>query len=160
MMSADDLAAALGGAFPLLPIDLAMLEDPSSNWDAYDERSELAALVGSTWADLPPQAISRHAPAIIYAGDRLFHELVPAFLAYSLGTTKQLDDVRFQLASQLTRREDVAYHGKFDRRLAYFTIDQRTVVRDTVAHLATRPALAEVMTPAADTCERLANLGY
>lgn len=113
----DKLEDALTSAFPLVTIDRAMIDESTARWDLYDDYADLAAFEGKTWRDLPAKLVAHHATLPIYAGDTLWRVTLPGYLRYLLHEHNQLDEVPFQLARQLTRREDPDYHPRFDRRI-------------------------------------------
>jgi hypothetical protein len=146
-----DLETALVSAFPAVTIDRTMIDEPTANWSVYDDRAELVAFEGKTWRDLPADLLVRHSVLPIYAGDTLFHATVAGYLSYLLHERSQFNDLPFQLAAQLTRKDDPASQPKFDRRIARFTPAQRAAVHDVLAHLATISPMEEAMSRALAT---------
>ncbi len=142
----DKLEDTLVSAFPPVTIDRAMLDEPTANWDSYDDddRADLVALEGKTWLDLPAAVLKRHPTLPIYAGDALFCTTLPAFLRYFLHERESFNDLPFQLAGQLTRRTDVD-NKKLDRRLLRLTTAQRAAVGEMLAYLATVAPMDEIM---------------
>lgn len=151
----DKLVEALIHAFPADVIDAATFDEPTANWLVYDDVADLRGFQGRTWRDLPAETLVRHATLPIYAGDHLFHAIVPAFLRHVLLEVRRLDELPFQLAGQLTRRDEPEHWPKFDRRAALFTATQRAAVRAVLAHLAQRPTLDEPMARAMATWSQL-----
>jgi hypothetical protein len=151
----EKLEDALTSAFPLITIDRAMIDEPSALWHVYDDYAELAALEGKTWRELPAEHLFRHPSLLVYAGEALFHAMLPAYLRYLLHERKRFNALPFQVAGQLTRNEDPQSHPKFDRRIARFTPDQRVAVRDVLALLATVYPIQEPMSSALATWNHL-----
>ena len=158
MTTIEKLEAALAAAFPAVPIDRAMIDEPTANWGVYDDPAGLAALEGKTWRELPAELLVRHPTLPIFAGDALFRATLPGYLRYLLHERRQFNDLPFQLGSQLTRGGDPALHAKFDRRIAPLDPAQRAAVRDVVAHLATVPPMQETMSRALATWDHLGDL--
>jgi hypothetical protein len=142
----EQLEDALASAFPPVPIDRAMIDEPTANWSVYDDedRADLVAFEGTTWRELPATVLKRHPTLPIYAGDALFCATLPGFLRYLLHERDSFNDLPFQLAGQLTRRTDVD-NKKLDRRLARLTTAQRAVVGGVLEHLATVAPMDEIM---------------
>jgi hypothetical protein len=153
----EKLEDALASAFPPITIDRAMIDEPTARWDLYEDYADLAAFEGKTWRELSADLIARHATLPIYAGDALWRATLPGYLRYLLHEHKRLDEVPFQLARQLTRREDPEHHPRFDRRAEAFSPAQRTAIRDVLALLATVSPLEETMSPALATWSNLAD---
>src|SRR5947208_768440 len=102
----EKLEAALTSVFPQVTIDRAMIDEPTARWDLYDDYADLVAFEGKTWRDLSQKLLAQHATLPIYAGDILWRVTLPGYLRYLLHEHKRLDEVVFQIARQLTRRED------------------------------------------------------
>jgi hypothetical protein len=151
----EDLEAALASAFPPVAIDRAMIDEPTANWSVYDDHAGLAAFEGKTWRDLPAELLVRHASLPVYAGDALWRATLPGYLWYLLHERRQFNDLPFQLARQLTRRDDPDYHPKFDRRIAAFSPAQRAAIRDVLGLLATVSPMEDTMSPALATWNHL-----
>ncbi len=152
----DELVEALANAFPTSIIDSTLRDEPSATWSVYDDVADLESIWGKSWQELPAEALVRHATLPIYAGDQLFHAIVPAFLRHVLLEDRRVDELPFQLAGQLTRSDELDRQPKFDRRAALFTPAQRATVRDVLAHLSSRPAIDEPMARAMETWDPLA----
>lgn len=152
----ENLEAALATAFPGVTIDRAMIDEPTANWSVYDDRADLAAFENKSWRNLPAELLVRHPTLPVYAGDMLFRATLPGYLCYLLHERKRFNDLPFQLAGQLTRKDDPASHPKFDRRVAIFTRAQRAAVRDVLAHLATVSPMEDTMSRALATWNNLA----
>jgi hypothetical protein len=157
--SIEDIEAAMVSAFPAVIIERATIDEPTALWSVYDDASDLAAFEGKTWRDLPAELLVRHSTLPIYAGDGLFRIILPAYLQYLLHEQRQFNDLPFQLASQLTRKDDPESHPKFDRRIAGLTSEQRAAVRAALAVLSTRRPMEEAMTRALATWDDLAAEG-
>ncbi len=159
LKSIDDIEAAIVSAFPAVIIERATIDEPTALWSGYDDADDLAAFEGKTWRDLPAELLVRHSTLPVYAGDGLFRRTLPAYLQYLLREQTRFNDLPFQLANQLTRKEDPESHPKFDRRTAGFTSEQRAAVRDAIAFLSTRRPMEEAMSRALATWETLAAQG-
>jgi hypothetical protein len=146
----DKLEEALVAAFPLVTIDRAMIDEPTANFDVYEDYADLAAFEGKTWRGLSAAVIKRHPTLPIYAGDALFCTTLPAFLRYLLHERESFNDLPWQLAGQLTRRTDVD-NNKLDRRLSLLTTAQRAVVGELLAYLASVAPMDEIMSRALAT---------
>ena len=151
----DNLETTLARAFPAEMIDRAVIDEPTANWTVYDDREHLATFEDKTWQELPAELLERHSTLPVYAGDALFHATLPGYLCLLLHERKVFNDLPFQIASQLTRKDDREHHSKFDRRVAWFTQAQRTAVRDVLAHLATVSPLEDTMSRALATWNNL-----
>ncbi len=151
----EDLDALLISAFPAATIDRAMIDEPTANWSVYDDHADLVAFEGRTWLDLPADVLVRHSTLPVHAGDALFRATLPGFLRHLLHERQRFNDLPFQLAGQLTRKDVPASHPKFDRRIAPFTSPQRTAVRDVLVHLATISPMEDSMSRAVATWNRL-----
>jgi hypothetical protein len=151
----EDLEKALVSAFPPVVIGRAMIDESTANWDVYDDYAELTAFEGKTWRDLAPELLYRHSTLPVFAGDSLWHATLPGYLWYLLHERTLFNELPFQLASQLTRKDDPDSHPRFDRRLAAFSPAQRTTVRDVLALLATVSPLEETMSRALATWSSL-----
>jgi hypothetical protein len=153
----EKLEDALTSAFPPITIDRTMIDEPTARWDLYDDYAELGAFEDKTWRELPAELIVRHATLPIYAGDSLWRATLPGYLRYLLHEHHRLDEVPFQLARQLTRREDPEYHSRFDRRIEALSPKQRIAIRDVLALLATVSPLEEAISAPLATWNNLAN---
>jgi hypothetical protein len=151
----DNLEAALVKAFPAEIIDRAVIDEPTANWAVYDDQENLAAFENKTWQELPAELLERHSTLPVYAGDALFHATLPGYLCLLLHERKVFNDLPFQIASQLTRKDDPKHNPKFDRRVARFTQAQRVAVRDVLTHLATVSPLEDTMSRALATWNNL-----
>jgi hypothetical protein len=151
----DNFEVTLAKAFPAEMIDRALIDEPTANWTVYDDRESLADFENKTWQELPAELLERHSTLPVYAGDALFHATLPGYLRLLLHERKVFNDLPFQIASQLTRKDDPNHHPKFDRRVARFTLDQRAAVRDVLAHLATVSPLEDTMSRALATWNNL-----
>src|SRR5262245_26830164 len=140
----EKLEDALVAAFPPVIIDRAMIDEPTANWDVYDDYADLVVFEGNTWRDLPAVVLKRHSTLPIYAGDALFCATLPALLRYLLHERESFNDLPWQLAGQLTRRTDVD-NDKLDRRLSRLTAAQRATVGELLSHLATVAPMDEIM---------------
>lgn len=155
MTPIEKLESALVSAFPPVTIDRAMLDEPTANWSVYDDEADLVAFQGQTWRGLPADVLVRHPTLPVYAGDTLFRATLPGYLRYLLHERKQFNDLPFQLAGQLTRKNNPASQTKFDRRIATFSPAQRAAVRDVLAHLATVSPMEDTMSIALSTWNNL-----
>lgn len=151
----EKLEQALVSAFPPIMIDRAMLDEPTANWDAYEDHADLVAFEGKTWRDLAPELLYRHSMLPVFAGDALWRATLPSYLWYVLHERTLFNDLPFQLASQLTRKSDPDSHPRFDRRIAPFSPRQRATIRDVLALLAMVPPLEETMSRALATWNNL-----
>jgi hypothetical protein len=151
----EKLEDALTSAFPLVTIDRAMIDEPTANWDVYEDYADLAAFDGKTWRELSPELLYRHPALPLWAGDALWRAILPGYLWYLLHERQRFNDLPFQLAGELTRGDDPAAHVKFDRRVAGLSAEQRTVIRDVVALLATVRPMEEPMSHALATWNKL-----
>ncbi len=151
----EKLEDALASAFPPVTIDRAMLDEPTANWDVYEDRADLVAFEGRTWRELAPELLYRHSALPLWAGDALWHAILPSYLRYLLRERTRFNDLPFQLAGDLTRSDDQGARVKFDRRLAAFSTEQRAAIRDIVALLATVRPMEEPMSRALATWNNL-----
>jgi len=151
----EQLENRLASAFPLVPIDRAMIDEPTALWHVYDAFPDLAAFEGKTWRELPAELIVRHATLPVYAGDSVWRATLPGYLWYLLHAQGHWNEVSSQLARQLTRRADPEYHPKFDRRIAPFSPIQRATIRDVLTLLATVPLMEDTMSQALETWNNL-----
>lgn len=154
-MNSDDavvarLDEALVAAFAPVTIDRAMIDEPTANWDVYEKRGELAALEGKSWREIGTDWLFRHSALLLWAGDALWRATLPAYLRYLLHERERFNDLPFQVAGELTRSAD-GPTGKFDRRTAALSTEQRGAIRDVVAHLATITPMQEPMARALAT---------
>lgn len=148
LLGAESLEAALVAAFPAVQIDRAMLDEPTARLSDYDDHAVLEQLEGKSWRELPDSMLYEHSTLLIYAGDRLFHATVPAFLHYLLREHDVYNDLGHQVAGELTREDAPA---KLERRMGCFTPAQRAAVRDVLAHLANHRFWKQPMTRALET---------
>lgn len=151
----EKLENALVAAFPPVTIDRAMIDEPTAHWEVYDAPSDLVAFDGKTWRELPTALLYKHSTLPAFAGDRLWRETLPGYLRYLLHERSLFNDLPFQVASQLTRKDDPESHPRFDRRAAPLTAEQRAVIRDVLALLATVPPLGDAMSLALATWNHL-----
>jgi hypothetical protein len=157
MKTIENLEEALVAAFPAVPIERSTIEEPTAVWDVYDEHGEVLGLEHKTWTELPVELLYRHPSLLVYAGDELFHTLVPAYLRYLLHERAKFNALPFQVAGQLTRSASPETHRKFDRRVTRFSAAQREAVRDVLALLATVRPMEEPMTDALATWNQLSS---
>lgn len=150
MDTIEALRAALIAAFPAEPLARDLLDEPTN----YEERAELAPLAGRTWRDIEPGFLVRHASLLVYASAAQYRALLPAYLLYLLDHDA-FNEVPFQVARQLTRKDDPVDQQIFDRRIAGLGTDQRGVVRRVIAHLATKEPMQEAMSRAVPSWQRL-----
>jgi hypothetical protein len=147
----EKLEDALASAFPPVPIDRALIDEPTAIWDVYEDYADLVTFEGKTWRDLPAELLCRHSALPLWAGDALWRTVLPAYLWYLLHERERFNDLPFQLAGELTRSDDPAARLKFDRRIAALSAEQRAVVRDVVSLLATIRPMEEPMSRALAT---------
>jgi hypothetical protein len=153
----EKLENALVAAFPPVTIDRAMIDEPTAHWEVYDDPADLVAFEGKTWRELPPKLLYKHSTLPAFAGDKLWHATLPGYLRYLLHERTLFNDLPFQVASQLTRKDDPESHPRFDRRAALLTPEQRAVVRDVLTLLATVSPLEEAMSLALGSWNNLSN---
>src|SRR5215475_202164 len=139
----EKLENALASAFPPVAIDRAMIDEPTAIWDVYEDYADLAAFEGKTWRELVPQLLFKHSALLLWAGDAFWRALLPGYLWYLLHERTLFNDLPWQVAGELTRREDPGARLRFDRRIAALSAEQRAVIRDAVARLATRRPMEE-----------------
>jgi hypothetical protein len=151
----EKLEHALAAAFPPVTIERAMIDEPTSLWEVYEGYADLAGFEGKTWRELPVEHLVRHPGLLVYAGDTLFHAMLPAYLCYLLHERRRFNALPFQVAGQLTRKDDPDSHPRFDRRIARFTSAQRIAVRDVLALLATVYPIEDPMSAALATWNHL-----
>jgi hypothetical protein len=151
----DKLEQALVSGFPPITIDRALIDETTASWDAYEDHADLVAFEGKTWRSLAPELLKKHSTLPVFAGDGLWRAMLPGYLWYVLHERALFNELPFQLASQLTRKEDPASHPRFDRRISAFSTAQRAVIRDVVALLATVSPLEESMSRALATWDEL-----
>jgi len=142
------LEDALTFAFPVVTIDRAMIDEPTALWHVYDDYPDLVAFEGKTWRELAPELLYKHPMLLVFAGDTLWRATLPGYLWYLLHERTQFNALPFQVAGQLTRKDDPDSHARFDRRIAMLSPAQRMVIRDVLAHLATVSPLEETMSRA------------
>jgi hypothetical protein len=143
-VNVDELCSSLFKAFPRTPITRAAIDDPEAIWDVYDERADLASVVGKTWDEIEPASIVRHDVLLIYAADELYRLMLPAYLHYLL-RNEAYNEVPFHVAGQLTRKNDPAGHARFEARVGSLTNEQRSVVREMIVHLSQVEPMQAVM---------------
>jgi hypothetical protein len=97
----------------------------------------------------------KHSTLPAFAGDRLWRATLPSYLWYLLHERTLFNDLPFQVASQLTRKDDPESHPRFDRRAVPLTPEQRALVRDVLTLLATLSPLEEEMSLALATWNNL-----
>lgn len=151
----EALEAALVAAFPPVVIDRAMIDDPAAHWDVYEDYPDLIAFEGKSWREFPAELLWRHSAMLLYAGDALWRAALPGYLLYLLHERQRFNDLPWQVAGQLRRKDDPEYHPKFDRRIAPFSPAQRSAIRDVIAYLTTVPPAEEIMSEALRTWEQL-----
>lgn len=144
----EELEAALVSAFPPVVIDSAMIDEPTALWDVYEDYTDLAAFEGKTWREFPAELLWRHSAMLLYAGDVLRRAALPGYLWYLLHERRQFNDLPWQVAGELRRKDDPEYHPRFDRRIATFSSVQLVVIRDVLGFLATVPPTEEIMSQA------------
>jgi hypothetical protein len=149
------LEDALESAFPPVTIDRAMIDEPTALWHVYDDYTDLAAFEGKTWRELEPELLYRHPMLLVFAGDDLWRTTLPGYLWYLLHERTLFNALPFQVASQLTRKDDPDSHPRFDRRIAPLSPEQRATIRDVLAFLATVSPLEEAMSRAITTWNNL-----
>lgn len=156
----EELEAALVAAFSPVVIDRAMIDEPTAlwhvaQWQVYDDYADLAAFEGKTWREFPAELLWRHSTLLNYAGDDLWRAALPGYLWYLLHERQRFNDLPWQVAGQLRRKDDPESHPRFDRRIAPFSSAQRTAIRDVIAYLATMPPAEEIMSEALRTWNKL-----
>jgi hypothetical protein len=151
----EKLEDALASEFPPVTIDRAMIEEPTAYWDAYEDHTDLVAFEGRTWRDLAPEQLYKHSMLPVFAGDALWRATLPGYLRYLLRERTRLNALPFQVASQLTRKEDPDSRSRFDRRIAPFSPSQRATIRGVLEVLATVSPLEEAMSRALATWDSL-----
>ena len=144
----EKLEDALSSAFPPITIDRAMIDEPTAIWDVYEDYADLAAFEGKTWRELAPELLYKHSALLLWAGDAFWRAILPSYLWYLLHERTLFNDLPFQVASQLTRKDDPEYHPKFDRRISGLSREQRAAIRDVLTLLATVSPLEEAMSRA------------
>jgi hypothetical protein len=151
----EKLEDALASAFPPVTIDRAMIEEATANWDVYEDYSDLVAFVGKTWRDLPAKLLYKHSALLLWAGDAFWRACLPGYLWYLLHERTLFNDLPWQVASALMRKDDPESQPKFDRRIAGLSRQQRAAIRDVVILLATVSPLEETMSRARATWDNL-----
>jgi hypothetical protein len=151
----EKLEQALASAFPPITIDRAMIEESTAVWDFYQDYADLAAFEGKTWRELAPELLYKHSALLLWAGDAFWRAILPGYLWYLLHERTLFNDLPFQVASQLTHKDDPEYHPKFDRRVAGLSGEQRAAIRDVLTLLATVSPLEETMSRAFATWNNL-----
>jgi hypothetical protein len=144
----EKLEQALASAFPPITIDRAMIDEPTAIWDVYEDYADLVAFEGKTWRELTPELLYKHSALLLWAGDAFWRAILPGYLWYLLHERTLFNDLPFQVASQLTRKDDPEYHPKFGRRIAGLSGEQRAAIRDVLTLLATVSPLEEIMSRA------------
>lgn len=147
----EDLEAALESAFPPVVIDRTMIDEPTAHWEVYDDPADLVAFEGKTWRELPAELLYKHSTLPVFAGDALWRATLPGYLWYLLHERTLFNDLPFQVASQLTRKDDPESHPRFDRRTTPLSAEQRAVIREVITLLATVSPLEEAMSLALAT---------
>jgi hypothetical protein len=147
----EKLEDALVSAFPPITIDRSMIDEPTANWSVYDDRADLVAFEGKTWRELAPELLYKHSALLLWVGDVLWRAILPGYLWYLLHEQTRFNDLPWQVAGELTRGDDPAARLKFDRRIAALSAEQRTVIRDVVALLATVRPMEQPMSRALET---------
>jgi hypothetical protein len=155
----EELETALEAAFPPVVIDRAMIDEPTAHWGVYDDFVDLTAFEGKTWRDLAPELLYKHSTLPVFAGDAMWRATLPGYLWYLLHERTLFNDLPWQVAGQLTRKDDPESHPRFDRRLAQLSPAQRMTIRDVLALLATVSPLEEVMSRALATWDNLQREG-
>jgi uncharacterized protein DUF6714 len=145
-----ELRASLLAAFPAAPLSKELLAEPTN----YEEHHELATLAGTTWRDITTAFLVRHASLLVYASPSQYRALLPAYLLY-LVEHDAFNEVPFQVARQLTRKDDPTDQQIFDRRIAGLDAAQRAVVRRVIEHLATKEPMQEPMSRALASWQQL-----
>src|SRR5512140_1567980 len=144
----EELEKALTFAFPPVMIDRAMIDEPTAIWDVYEDYADLAAFESKTWRELAPELLYKHSALLLWAGDAFWRATLPGYLWYLLHERTLFNDLPWQLAGELTRSDDPAARLKFDRRIAALSAEQRAVIRDVVALLATMRPMEQPMSRA------------
>jgi hypothetical protein len=144
----EKLEQALASAFPPITIDRAMIDERTAIWDVYEDYADLVAFEGKSWRELAPELLYKHSALLLWAGDAFWRAILPGYLWYLLHERTLFNDLPFQVASQLTRKDDPEYHPKFDRRIAGLSGEQRVAIRDVLTLLATVSPLEESMSRA------------
>ena len=147
----EKLEEALTTAFPPVTIDRATIDEPTANWDVYEDYADLATFEGKTWRELPAKLLYKHSALLLWAGDAFWRAILPSYLWYLLRERTLFNDLPWQVAGQLTRKDDPAARLKFDRRIAALSAEQRAVIRDVIALLATVKPMEEPMSHALAT---------
>ena len=145
----DRLERTLESAFPAVAIDRAMIDEPTSLWDDYERRPDLAAIEGKTWRDIDAEWLWNNGALLVYAGDELWRAILPAYLARLLRGFDRVDSMPWHVARTLERKPERA--RTFDRRIAPFSAAQRSAIRDVLALLSTVDPIAGPMTRAFET---------
>lgn len=147
----EKLEDALTSAFPQVTINRAMIDEPTAIWDVYEDYADLAAFEGKTWRELTPELLYKHSALLLWAGDTCWRAVLPGYLWYLLHERTLFNDLPWQVAGELTRRDDPAARLKFDRRIAALSAEQRAVIRDVVAFLSTIRPMEQPMSLALAT---------
>lgn len=155
----ENLEAALIAAFPPVAIDRAMIDEPSARWDPYPRYDDLVEFEGKTWRELTRDIVFAHEALPVYAGDQLWRTVLPAYLWYLLHERREFNMLPFQLASQLSRKEDPDSRAHLDRRIEALSREQRVAIRNTLAFLATITPMEECMSRAMATWNDLTREG-
>ena len=151
----DKLEEALVAAFPPVTIDRAMIDEPTANWDVYEDYADLAAFEGKTWRELPANLLYKHSALLLWAGDAFWRAILPGYLWYLLHERTLFNSLPWQVAGQLTRKDDPEFHPKFDRRTAALSREQGVAIRDVLTLLTMVSPLEEVMSRALATWNNL-----
>ena len=126
--------AALEAAFPPVAIDRAMIDEPTSLWDDYDDYPDLAELEGNSWRDVDAAWLWKHPDMLVGCGDSLWRALLPAYLALLLRPLDRVNSLPWHVAGVLERNPERA--TKVDRRVAPLTHAQRAAIRAALVRLA------------------------
>lgn len=134
-MTNPEIRAAMLAAFPPAPITLAMIQPADARWDRYEERDHLPLLQATSWLEIAPDALEKHAALLVYAGGELFRAVLPAYLLL-LVESEYTTSLPFAVANQLARKESPFAQEIFEERVGPMTAQQRDVVRGVIATLA------------------------
>ncbi|MEO7729686.1 MAG: hypothetical protein ABIY55_01850 [Kofleriaceae bacterium] len=151
----EKLEDALVVAFPPVTIDRAMIDEPTANWDVYEDYADLARFEGKTWRELAPELLYKHSALMLWAGDAFWRAILPGYLSYLLHERTLFNDLPWQVAGQLTRKDDPEYHPKFDRRIAGLSREQGLTIREVLTLLSTLRPVEETMSRALATWNNL-----
>ena len=87
------LEDALTVAFPPVAIDRAMIDEPTANWDVYEDYADLTAFEGKTWRELPAALLYKHSALLLWAGDAFWRAILPGYLRYLLHERTLFNDL-------------------------------------------------------------------